>query len=98
MLEKLDTSAGVRLLGVHVSQLYENPSEQLRFDEPIENWRSADRAVQAIRERFGTEALGPTAVMLDGHRRVDLSSSQHWGPNDSGHEVLDKRDLTVDET
>jgi DNA polymerase IV len=95
LLESVDVSAGVRLLGVTVSQLGAKPARQLGlFDAPgaggaglavvAENADSAERAVEAIDEirmRFGAGAIGPAALLGRVGLRVKRPGDTQWGPN-----------------
>jgi DNA polymerase-4 len=72
LLEGVDVSSGVRLLGVGVSNLTEGAEAQLSFDDlfatndaSTPQWDEATRAVDEVRRRFGPRALGP-AVLADG--------------------------------
>jgi DNA polymerase-4 len=69
LLGRLDVSDGVRLLGVGVSGLSEPGPQQLSLvpvdaagavDGPeVEQWRDVSQALDAIRGRFGHDAIGP---------------------------------------
>ncbi len=88
LLAAIDTSPGVRLLGVSGSNLGV-ASRQLSFDEltfadgPTDapDWASATVALDKIRERFGTSAIGPASALEDGALRVVRPGEQQWGPN-----------------
>ena len=69
LLDSLDVSPGVRLLGVGVSSLGRQRSEQLSFESLTgaassggrgAGRPSVDPAVDAVRRRFGAGAIGPT--------------------------------------
>jgi DNA polymerase-4 len=67
LYERLDPDRPrIRLLGVTVSGLIEGPAERqldlLSGDGP--RWPEATKAIDAIRTRFGDDALGP-ATLLD---------------------------------
>lgn len=83
LLAEIDTTPGVRLLGVTGSGLVEAGARQLSFDE-IDGpaWHDASGAVDAIRERFGDRAIGPASAV--GHRglRVKRRGEAQWGPDD----------------
>ena len=66
LLDSLDVAPGVRLLGVGVSGLTAERTEQLTFDSIALTRPSTDLAVDAIRERFGSGAIGPAAVVAGG--------------------------------
>lgn len=63
LLATVDVSAGVRLLGVGVSSLTEAGSVQLRLDERGPGWAEVTRAVDAVRRRFGEDAVLPATVV-----------------------------------
>ena len=78
LLASLDTSQGVRLLGVHAQKLSEEqPAALTLFDmagegesslaDIEEQWMPASRAVDSIVEKFGDGMIGP-ASSLDRHR------------------------------
>jgi DNA polymerase IV len=61
----LDSGALLRLVGVRVSGLRpaSGTSVQLAFDEEPSGWREAERAVDQITRRFGTDAVRPAALV-----------------------------------
>jgi DNA polymerase-4 len=85
LLEAVDRSRGVRLLGVSASR-FAPPAQQLGFDDLLQGtapaagaadraarWQEASRAIDGVRARFGAAAIGPAssvAVDADGRRRV----------------------------
>ncbi len=82
LLQALDVSVGVRLLGVSTSN-FGDRAQQLslldsvdRSDEPIKSAAAIDR----IRERFGSAAIGPASSMTSKGLRVVRKGSQQWGP------------------
>jgi len=90
LLRDVDPTPGVRLLGLSGSNL--GPAlRQLSFDDvgagddpgtgrPVD-WESATEAMDAIRDRFGTSAIGPASA-LEGRRiRVVRPGAQQWGPD-----------------
>jgi len=80
LVARIDPSAGVRLLGVGVSNLDERGSVQLTLDSAVDAtaWRGATAAVDAIRERFGAGAIHPAASTRRGVKR---QGDQQWGPS-----------------
>jgi DNA polymerase-4 len=82
LLDAVDPSPGVRLLGVAGSNL--GPvTRQLTLDdvsghEP--DWTAATGALDEIRRRFGTSAIGPASALEDGRLRVVRQGEQQWGP------------------
>ncbi len=87
LLEAIDPSPGVRLLGVAGSNL--GPStRQLSLDDLLgeqPDWASATAALDEIRDRFGASAIGPASALESGRLRVVRRGEQQWGPDaDSG--------------
>jgi DNA polymerase-4 len=85
LLEQIDPSPGVRLLGVSVSGLTSLGSRQLTLDEAVDGpgWEVASRTIDEIRERFGSAAIGPATVMGPGGVRPKVRGQQQWGPDES---------------
>lgn len=86
LLAGLDLGGGVRLLGVSVSGLREpgGEAEQLSFASPdaLEvraERRALELAVDAVRERFGSDALGAAAHTDRGRLRTGRAGSP-YGP------------------
>lgn len=80
---KLD--AAVRLLGISTSNFGE-PAEQLSFEDLLSastpaNWTTATAAIDAIRERFGSTAIGPASTVEAGGLRLTRTGAQQWGPD-----------------
>lgn len=85
VLEGLDASPGVRLLGVSGSNLAQ-PARQLTLDDALDetpDWSAATTALDEIRERFGTSAIGPASSLDDSGLRVVKRGEQQWGPDSS---------------
>jgi len=59
LLTAFDVTRGVRLLGVSLSQLAEMPTVQPTLDLAGERRAAVERAVDQVRSRFGTSAIGP---------------------------------------
>jgi DNA polymerase-4 len=75
LVDAIDCARGVRLLGVSVSHLAPVAAAQgtldLDDDEAIDDLRverraQVDRAVDAVRDRFGTGSVGPASLMGKG--------------------------------
>ncbi len=68
LLEAVDPSPGVRLLGVSASN-FGAPAEQLSFDTMADDaggdgeWQAAEQTMDAIRARFGSTAIGPASAV-----------------------------------
>jgi DNA polymerase IV len=85
LLAKVDPTPGVRLLGIHVSQLSDGAVRQLTFDDvEAPSWSEATGAVDAIRARFGEEAIVPASLAGPEGIRVKRRGDQQWGPSDLG--------------
>ena len=86
LLELVDPSQGVRLLGLSVSGLSSDSSRQLTFDEAIAGpgWQEADRTIDEIRARFGDEAIGPAVATGPDGLRMKRRGAQQWGPGAPG--------------
>ena len=80
LLRQVDTSPGVRLLGVSTSNLVDRPARQLSLDDALLPWDEATRAVDEVRRRFGDGAVGPASLVADGGLRVKRRGDQQWGP------------------
>ena len=84
MLTKLDPTPGIRLFGISLSQLVDGSVRQLTLDE-VEGpaWTEADGVVDRIRERFGSDSIGPAALARPGGgiRRFEVGQQQ-WGPDE----------------
>ena len=83
LLDAVDPTAGVRLLGVSVSNLVAAPGRQLALDE-AGDWRSAADAVDAVRRRFGDAAVGPAALLRPDGLQPRGRGDQQWGPAGEG--------------
>lgn len=87
LLRAIDPSPGVRLLGVSGSNLGQ-PAEQLSLaavgDESpgdAAEWHAAEETIDAIRSRFGKQAIGPASSVAPGGLRVVRRGAQQWGPD-----------------
>jgi DNA polymerase-4 len=85
LLAELDPSPGVRLIGVSVSGLSEGGTRQLTLDDlDTGSWDDANEAVDAIRARFGSSAIGPATLAEPDGLRVRREGDQPWGPSVGG--------------
>ena len=88
LLQAIDASPGVRLLGVSASN-FASGSQQLSLDDLLDDrlddehqWLLAEETVDAIRRRFGTTAIGPASAVSDQGLRVVRRGAQQWGPDE----------------
>jgi DNA polymerase IV len=81
LLEAVDPTPGVRLLGVSVSGLVAGGARQLTLDEAAAgpSWHEASEAIDAIRERFGARAIGPASSVGPGGIGPGPGENP-WGP------------------
>ncbi len=83
LLEAIDPSPGVRLLGVGGSNL--GPStRQLSLDDVLgasPDWAATTDALDRIRDRFGAGAIGPASALESGRLRMVRRGEQQWGPH-----------------
>jgi DNA polymerase IV len=93
LLAQIDTSRGVRLIGVHSSH-FGAPAEQLSLldslqrpaeDDPTvvppTDWIDATEAIDAIRSKFGSTAIGPASAVSKKGLRLASKGAQQWGPD-----------------
>jgi DNA polymerase IV len=79
LLAQVDPSPGVRLLGVSLSQLDDGSVRQLSLDDVGgQQWGPATEAIDAIRQRFGDDAILPAAMTGRGTKK---RGEQQWGPD-----------------
>lgn len=88
LLDGEDVAAGVRLLGVSVTGLVAGGAHhQLGFDDLAGTgaaaWSDVDGAADAIRERFGPDAIAPAAALGGRGVRSKQRGDQQWGPDGS---------------
>ncbi|MPY92768.1 MAG: DNA polymerase IV [Acidimicrobiia bacterium] len=112
LFDQVPLEAGIRLLGVSASGLGTDTSRQLSFEDVLGGpqgsdtgpagaadlgaWSDAERAVDAIRDRFGSASIGPAALATGGDEpppgdakgrsrsrlRVLRRGDHQWGPDD----------------
>ena len=66
LLDKVDTTGGVRLLGVSVSNLTVGAAHQASLfgeETTLDGGVAIQTVVDAVRQRFGSDALGPAATL-----------------------------------
>ena len=87
LLAAVDPTPGVRLLGVSASNFGE-AAEQLSLDAILDDapaapgeWQVAEQTVDAIRERFGSAAIGPASAVSRKGLRLVRKGAQQWGPD-----------------
>ncbi len=87
LLDGVDASPGVRLIGVSVSSLEPRESSSGRQLELLDSAVASvvarghvDTAVGAIRDRYGAGAVGPAAVAGPKGLRVKRLGDAQWGP------------------
>jgi len=81
LLGAVDSSPGVRLLGVSVSALVERTALQVTLDSATGGDEAVARAVEDIRRRFGSVAVGPASLLAPGGLALRRRGDQHWGPD-----------------
>ena len=82
LLSAIDTTPGVRLLGVGASGLVDASARQLSFEDGPDMHDEAERVADRIRDRFGASAIGPAvAIRGDSGLRSPSDADQRWGPD-----------------
>lgn len=83
VLDAIDPSPGVRLVGVSGSNLapvhHQLTLDDAAADVPLHGAKEA--ALDEIRERFGTDAIGPASAVRAGKVRNVKRGGQQWGPD-----------------
>ena len=80
LLDQVEPSPGVRLLGVTASNLAAKQAQQLSLDDAMPHWDEATRAVDEVRQRFGADAVGPASLVGESGLRIKRRGDQQWGP------------------
>ena len=86
LLDEIDPSPGVRLVGVSGSNLGP-PHRQLTLDDLVSEAPSRPATgdtLDLIRDRFGSDAIGPASGVRGGRLRSVKRGEQQWGPSDHG--------------
>jgi DNA polymerase-4 len=81
LLDQVDPTPGVRLLGVSASNLAPKQAQQLSLDDAVPLRDEATRAVDEVRQRFGADAVGPASLVGEGGLRMKRRGEQQWGPD-----------------
>jgi DNA polymerase-4 len=92
LLDRIDVTVGVRLLGVGVSNLEEGAPRQLTLDgldadqsgRQSTHQEAANRTVDEIRARFGASAIGPARLATGSRVATFEPGEQQWGPTGEG--------------
>jgi DNA polymerase-4 len=90
LLDAVDVSPGVRLLGLSVSNLVAATGRQLSLDDasgaasPATGGSPEDvaGAVDRVRARFGEAAVGPASLVGREGLKLRRQGDQQWGPGD----------------
>jgi DNA polymerase IV len=83
VLDTIDPAPGIRLLGVSASNLGE-VHRQLTLDESIGGGPphgAKEATLDAIRQRYGSQAIGPASAVTAGRVRNVERGGQQWGPD-----------------
>lgn len=80
LLRAIDVSPGVRLLGVSAGNLAA-PNQQLSLLDDRDAPHRAAGAIDEIRERFGSGAIGPASTVSPSGLRLVRKGAQQWGPD-----------------
>jgi DNA polymerase-4 len=91
LLRGVQLKLGVRLLGISVSNLTA-PAEQLSLDDLLgddasapgaseHDWVAASDAIDRVRDRFGSTAIGPASSVSAKGLRLVRRGAQQWGPD-----------------
>jgi len=82
LLNGLDLTPGIRLLGVAVTNFDRDAAEQLKLGEdPVSVWENMEGAVESVRDCFGVSSIGPASMLGSRGMRVKRKGEQQWGPD-----------------
>ena len=94
LLASIDPGEGIRLLGVSASGLSAGGVDQLSFDlgdgldednhsatAREQSWSEVTATVDAIRDRFGTSAVGAASMVTEDGVQVPARRDAPWGPD-----------------
>jgi DNA polymerase-4 len=83
IMDTLDPSPGVRLVGVSGSNLgpvfHQLTLDEAADDAPVHG--ATDAALDVIRNRFGADAIGPASAVKGGKLQNVKRGGQQWGPD-----------------
>jgi len=83
ILDAIDPSPGVRLLGVAGSNLgpvfHQLTLDEAADDAPVHG--ATEAALDEIRQRYGADAIGPASAVQRGRVRNVQRGGQQWGPD-----------------
>jgi len=85
LLSKIEVGRGIRLLGVGATGLEQEQHQQLSLDDLTAgadraDWKLADEAVDEIRRKFGTDAIGPAVLAKPGEKLASRETNEKpWG-------------------
>jgi len=86
---------GIRLLGISISGLVKEAPQQLTLDDLIDDENaldgpeSTDEAIDAIRDRFGSAAIGSVRLLGDDGIETIVRGRQSWGPSEEADPEAD---------
>ena len=93
LLRALDVSSDVRLLGVSGSNFGERSQQLGLFDEPEQSQPSQSAAaIDEIREKFGSAAIGPASSIRGTRLSVVKKGAQQWGPDQAPSDTTRESD------
>ncbi len=85
LMDTLEPAGGVRLLGVVGGEVRRAEraaaARRARRRPGIEQWSDASAAIDLVRGRFGSAAIGPASALSGDGLRVVRRGQQQWGTN-----------------